>query len=114
MPLMARLGAPWLGRALERLGQYPALDPVSLEMAQYFWYLDWSRAETELGFTPRDPMQTLADTVRDLYDRRVVTWGAPFAASGAGELAEQLEARRPLALGDVPDHLPGERVERRA
>jgi len=114
MPLMAKIGAPWLGRALERLGQFPALDPVSLEMAQYYWYLDWSRAEADLGFCPRDPMQTLADTVRDLYDRRVVTWGAPPSASGAGELAEQLEARRSLALGDVPDHLLGEGVERRA
>ena len=117
MPMMARLGAPWLGRALERLGQFPVPDPVSLEMAQYFWYLDSSRAEAELGWTPRDPMQTLADTVRDLYDRRVVTWGAgayPAAESSVRELPQQLEARRALSLGDVPDHLPREGVERRA
>jgi nucleoside-diphosphate-sugar epimerase len=113
MPLMARLGAPLLGRALERLGQFPALDPVSLEMAQYFWYLDSTRAETELGFSPRDPMETLADTVRDLYDRGVVI-GGDFRSTAARELADEVEAGAPLALGDVPDHVPGAGVERRA
>jgi dihydroflavonol-4-reductase len=119
MPLLAKLGAPWLGKALERFGQSPVLDPVSLEMAQYFWYLDSSRAETELGWKPREPMETRGGTRRDLYDRRVVTWGAgafpahvPSASSR--ELTEELEARRPLALGDVPDHLPREGVERSA
>jgi dihydroflavonol-4-reductase len=85
IPSLARIGAPWMGRALERLGQYPALDPVSLEMAQYFWYLDSSRAETELGWKPRDPMETLADTVRDLFDRRVSTWGGRPSTSARVE-----------------------------
>ncbi len=111
-PTMARLGGPWLGRALERLGQSPAPDPVSLEMAQYFWYLDSTRAETELGWTHRDPVDTLADTVNDLYDRGVVLGGG--RGSGARELAEKLEAGRPLPVRDVPDHLPGEGVERRS
>jgi len=46
-------------------GELPA-DPVSVEMAQLFWYLDASRAERELGWVPRDPIDTLADTVADL------------------------------------------------
>jgi dihydroflavonol-4-reductase len=73
LPSVARLGAPWMNRALRLVGGYPDLDPVSLEMAQYFWYLDSSRAEKELGWTPRDPTTTLADTIRDLQDRGVVT-----------------------------------------
>ncbi len=33
-------------------------------MAQYFWYLDAGKAARELGFgSPRDPADTLRDTV---------------------------------------------------
>jgi dihydroflavonol-4-reductase len=33
-------------------------------MAEYFWYLNHSKARRELAFTPRDPGDTLNDTVR--------------------------------------------------
>jgi len=72
LPNLARASAPFMNRALRVLGGFPDLDPVSLEMAQYFWYLDASRAEKELGWTPRDPTETLADTIADLYARGVV------------------------------------------
>jgi dihydroflavonol-4-reductase len=36
---------------------------TDVEMAEYFWYLDSSKAEQELGFTSRDPGETLQDTV---------------------------------------------------
>jgi len=49
-----------------------AIDPVSLDMAHFYWYLDASRAEEELGWSPRDPIETLADTVKDLEARGVV------------------------------------------
>ncbi len=32
-------------------------------MADYFWYLDSSKAQRELDFAPRDPAETLHDTV---------------------------------------------------
>jgi dihydroflavonol-4-reductase len=35
-------------------------------MAQHFWYLDATKARTELGFEARDPQETLLDTVRYL------------------------------------------------
>ena len=41
-------------------------------MAQYYWYCDSAKAERELGFRPRDPGQTLLDTVEDLVARKVV------------------------------------------
>jgi dihydroflavonol-4-reductase len=72
LPNLARASAPWMNRALRVLGGFPDVDPVSLEMAQYFWYLDASRAEKELGWTPRDPTQTLADTITDLYERGAI------------------------------------------
>jgi dihydroflavonol-4-reductase len=44
-------------------------DTFELEMASHFWYLDSRKAEQELGWTPRDPGETLADTVQDLRAR---------------------------------------------
>jgi dihydroflavonol-4-reductase len=40
------------------------VEPGAVEMAEYFWYLDSSKAERELGFAPRDAGETLLDTVR--------------------------------------------------
>lgn len=41
----------------------PPVQPAAVEMAEYFWYLDSSKAEQELGFAPRDPGETLQETV---------------------------------------------------
>lgn len=73
-----RLRAPgrptrWLAHAsagiFERLGRRAPLDPISVEMAQHFWYLDASKAVRELGFTPRRPEDTLRDTIEWLRSR---------------------------------------------
>jgi dihydroflavonol-4-reductase len=71
-PELARIGVGLVDRFAKRLGISMPSDAVSLDMAQYFWYLDASRAESELGWKPRDPMETLADTVADLRARGVV------------------------------------------
>ena len=71
-PGLSRIGASLAERALSRVGVTMPVDAVSLEMAQYFWYLDPSLAESELGSTARDPIQTLRDTVEDLRARGVV------------------------------------------
>ncbi|HVR21118.1 MAG TPA: NAD-dependent epimerase/dehydratase family protein [Polyangiaceae bacterium] len=59
-------------RAVRAIGGEPPVDEVSIEMGQYFWYCDGSKAERELGFSPRDPGETLRDTVNDLVERKVV------------------------------------------
>lgn len=41
----------------------PPVEPIEIEMAEHFWYLDSSKAERELDFKPRDPAETLHDTV---------------------------------------------------
>lgn len=41
----------------------PPVEAPSVEMAEYFWYLDSTKATEELGFNPRDPQETLLDTV---------------------------------------------------
>lgn len=47
------------GRATDRL---PA-SPVELEMASHTWWADSARAAAELGFCPREPLETLAEAV---------------------------------------------------
>ncbi len=70
--LLARAGAS----LFERLGKHvpidASLDRISAEMAQCFWYVDATKAKTELGWVPRDPGDTLADTIADLRERGVV------------------------------------------
>ncbi len=39
------------------------LAPEEVEQAEHFWYFDSSKAIRELGFNPRDPQETLQDTV---------------------------------------------------
>jgi dihydroflavonol-4-reductase len=46
--------------------QWNMASPVeaeAIEMAEHFWYLDAGKARDELGFAPRDPAQTLNETV---------------------------------------------------
>jgi nucleoside-diphosphate-sugar epimerase len=44
------------------------VEPGAVEMAQYFWYLNCSKAARELSFKPRDPGETLHDTVAYLRE----------------------------------------------
>lgn len=69
---LASAGAELMRRAAKLVHAPPPVDRVSAEMGQCFWYADATRAKTELGWSARDPGDTLADTVRDLYARGVV------------------------------------------
>jgi dihydroflavonol-4-reductase len=57
-------------RALERWsrmrGVEPPIDRASVEMGEHWFFIDSSKARLELGFSPRDPQETLRDTLRDL------------------------------------------------
>lgn len=59
-------------KAVEAIGGRAPIDEVSVEMAQYFWYCSAEKAERELGFAPRDPGETIRDTIDDLVKRKVV------------------------------------------
>jgi dihydroflavonol-4-reductase len=59
-------------KALRAIGGEPPVDEISVEMAQYYWYCSADKAERELGFSARDPGETLRETVADLVDRKVV------------------------------------------
>ena len=57
----------WLPTGLRaRAADAFGVDRVELEIAGHTWYLDNRRARAELGWEPRDPGETLADTVEDL------------------------------------------------
>lgn len=60
----AVVGARLLDRTMRALGKKAEVDPVSVEMAQYYWYIDSSKARDELDWQPRSPNETLRDTVR--------------------------------------------------
>lgn len=70
-PLALGMGRLY-SRAIKAIGGSPPIDDVTMEMSQYFWYCDSSKAERELGFVARDPGETLRDTIEDLVERRVV------------------------------------------
>ena len=76
---------PWIGADLlhstaklldglaNHFGRRPPIDVQSVEMAQYYWYVDNTKAKEDLGFSIREPQQTLVDTVRDLQKRHNLT-----------------------------------------
>ncbi len=59
-------------KLLEKLsswrGQEAPIDAASVEMGERWWYCDSRKAGDELGFQPRDPQETLSETVRWLRD----------------------------------------------
>ena len=61
---LAKLGSRLLGAVTGVAGDIAELDPVSLEMARHYWYIDSSRAIKKLDWSPRDPDITLRDTIR--------------------------------------------------
>lgn len=65
----ARVAARMMQWGYETAGRTPPVDRISVEMSQHYWYVDASRAASELSFSPRDPDETLRDTVDDLQDR---------------------------------------------
>lgn len=69
---LARIGAALMERAAKHVPIEAPVDRISAEMAQCFWYVDAAKARTELGWVPRDPSDTLADTILDLEQRGVV------------------------------------------
>lgn len=60
----ALAGAKLVGSAMRLFGKRAHVDAASVQMARHYWYIDWSRAERDLGFAPRDAVVTLRDTIR--------------------------------------------------
>lgn len=72
IPRLAKAASAIFGKAVEKIGGEKPVDDVTVEMGCLFWWVSAERAKRELGWEPRDAMDTLADTVNDLRGRPVV------------------------------------------
>lgn len=61
---LAVTGAKFVSDLWRQWNFAPPVEAATVEMAEHFWYLDSSKAASELGFMPRDPSETLQDTVQ--------------------------------------------------
>ncbi|HEX3557943.1 MAG TPA: NAD-dependent epimerase/dehydratase family protein [Pyrinomonadaceae bacterium] len=77
---LAVAGARGLSSLFRQWKLAPPVEPAEIEMAEYFWYLDASKAQAELDFVPRDTSETLLDTVN--YVRENFLGGAAFRNAG--------------------------------
>jgi dihydroflavonol-4-reductase len=73
---LALSGARAFGSLYRHWNLAPPVEPDEIEMADHFWYLDAGKARRDLGFDPRDPSDTLMDTVK--YVRENFLGGAAF------------------------------------
>ncbi|HVF67021.1 MAG TPA: NAD-dependent epimerase/dehydratase family protein [Pyrinomonadaceae bacterium] len=76
---LAVAGARGISSLFKQWKLAPPVEPSEIEMAEHFWYLDSAKAERELAFAPRDPQETLLDTVT--YVRENFLGGAAFGKS---------------------------------
>ena len=74
---LAMTGANFISSVFKNWGKASPVVPNEVEQAEYFWYFDSSKAEEELGFSPRDPQETLQDTIA--YLRENVLGGGVFS-----------------------------------
>ena len=60
---LAMAGSSFIDSVFKNWGKASPVEPKEVEQAEYFWYFDSSKATEELGFAPRDPQETLQDTI---------------------------------------------------
>jgi dihydroflavonol-4-reductase len=60
---LAMAGSSMIESVFKNWGKASPVASKEVEQAEYFWYFDSSKAEDQLGFSPRDPQETLNDTI---------------------------------------------------
>jgi len=60
---LAMVGSSLVNSIYRNWNKPSPIAPSEVEQAEHFWYFDSSKAENELGFSPRDPQETLNDTI---------------------------------------------------
>jgi dihydroflavonol-4-reductase len=56
-------GSSFIESVFKNWGKASPVASKEVEQAEHFWYFDSSKAKEELGFAPRDPQETLNDTI---------------------------------------------------
>jgi len=70
LPSAVKVAAAHLLEKLARArGREPDLPASDVEMGEHWFFIDSSKAERVLGFRPRDPGETLTDTVRYVREK---------------------------------------------
>ena len=57
-------GSSFIESVFKNWGKASPVASKEVEQAEHFWYLDASKAQDGLGFSPRDPQETLNDTIK--------------------------------------------------
>jgi dihydroflavonol-4-reductase len=65
---VAIAGSNFISSLYKTFDKPAPFEASEVEMGEYFWYFDSSKAAEELGFTTRDPMETLQDTIKYLRE----------------------------------------------
>ena len=73
--------ARWLEKWARDRGREPDLPASDVEMGECWFFIDSSKSEHLLGFRPRDPAETLTDTVRYVRRNFVAANAAPFGSA---------------------------------
>src|SRR5829696_9084354 len=60
---LAMAGSSMIESVFKNWGKASPVASKEVEQAEYFWYFDSAKAIEELGFAPRDPQETLQDTI---------------------------------------------------
>ena len=68
-------GAHLLERLARKQGREPDLPASDVEMGECWFFIDSTKSERLLGFRPRDPVETLTETV-GYVQRHFVARGA--------------------------------------
>lgn len=73
---LAMAGSAFISSVFKNWGKPSPVAPNEVEQAECFWYFESTKAEEELGFSPRDPQETLQDTIA--YLRENILGGGVF------------------------------------
>ncbi|MBA2378602.1 MAG: NAD-dependent epimerase/dehydratase family protein [Blastocatellia bacterium] len=65
---LAVAGAGILDSVFRNWNKSSPVQPKEVEQAEHFWYFSSDKAVEQLGFTPRDPQETLNDTITYLRE----------------------------------------------
>ncbi len=65
---LALAGSNWIDSIYKNWNKTSPVQPKEVEQAEYFWYFTSQKAEDELDFAPREPNETLQDTISYLRE----------------------------------------------